>query len=61
MPSRFLLVLEMPLVLGGILKAGRFGINASFDIVDIGINVRCLGIGVGLLVLILYIEAALDV
>jgi putative Mn2+ efflux pump MntP len=28
---------------------------------DIGVNVRRLGIGVGLLLLILYIEAALDV
>ena len=34
---------------------------ASFDIVDIGLNVRRLSIGVGFLLLILCIEAALDV
>lgn len=36
-------------------------INASFDIVDIGISVCWFGVGVSFFLLVLYIEAALDV
>jgi hypothetical protein len=36
-------------------------INSSFDIVDIGINVRWLSVGVGLLLAVLCIEATFGV